>query len=226
MKRAIKVSIVIPSKNEGEGIEKIIKSVKKYVDEIIVVDGHSNDKTKEKTLKNKAIYLLDNNLGRGDAVKIGLSKAKGDVVVLFDADGSHNESEIPQFINTLIKNKADLVIGSRRKGGSSDMQMNINGLIRSVGSDLLVMMLNHRFNTNYTDIIYSFRCLRKNSLKGIKLKSDDFSIEHEMVVEFLKKKKQVIEIPSRENARGWGESKLRTFTGLKMAFHLFKILYF
>lgn len=226
MRRSVKISIIIPSKNEGEGIEKVIRSVKKYADEVIVVDGHSNDKTKKKVLRNNAIYLLDNNLGRGDAVKIGLSKAKGEIIVLFDADGSHSPSEIPQFISALRKNKADLVIGSRRKGGSSDMQMDINGLIRSIGSDLLVMMLNQRFNTNYTDIIYSFRCIKKSALKGIKLKSNDFSIEHEMVVEFLKKKRRVIEIPSRENARGWGESKLKTLTGLKMAIHLFKILYF
>lgn len=220
-----KVSIVIPAKNEGEGLDKILKSVRQYAEEIIVVDGHSQDETKKIVLRNKAKFILDNNLGRGDAVKIGLKKAKGEIIVLFDADGSHKASDIPKFVAPILQNKADIVIGSRRTGGSFDLNVNFSGILRSAGSDFLVYLVNKKFSTHLSDILYSFRALRKSIVKKLDLKADDFCIEQEMVVKALKKSFRLLEIPSRENARSWGKSKLSTITGVKFIFHLFYNLY-
>src|SRR3990172_364271 len=133
-----KVSIVIACKNEGEGIARILKSVKKYSDDIIVIDAHSNDGTKEATKELGGRFFLDNKKGRGDALKIGIKKAKKDIIVFFDADGSHNERDIPNFVSPILKKEADLVIGSRRTGGSSDLTINLTGIIRSAGCDFLV----------------------------------------------------------------------------------------
>ena len=82
------VSIVVPTKNEGAGLLRILNSVKPYAKEIIVVDGHSTDNTFQIVRGTKAKYLPDHGLGRGDGVRTGLAKASGKVAVLFDTDGS------------------------------------------------------------------------------------------------------------------------------------------
>jgi len=197
-----KVSVIVACKNEGEGIKKILDSVKNYSDDIIVIDGHSNDGTEEKVIKFGARFFLDNKKGRGDALRIGIEKAIGEVLVLFDADGSHEEKDIPNFVEPIFKKKADLVIGSRRTGGSYDINVNLTGIIRSAGCDFLVSLVNNKFKTNLTDILYSFRAIRKSTAQKLNFKSNDFGIEQEMVVACLKKGYKVKEIPSRERARG------------------------
>ncbi len=221
-----KVSIVIACKNEGEGIGRILKSVKKYSDDIIVVDAHSNDGTREKTIEFGGRFFLDNKKGRGDALKIGIKKAKKEVLVFFDADGSHEEKDIPKFVSPILREEADLVIGSRRTGGSSDLTVNLTGIIRSAGCDFLVAMVNHKFKTHLTDILYSFRAIKTETARKLHFKSNDFGIEQEMVVTCLQKGYKVKEIPSRERARAWGKSKLRTITGIKFIYCLVKQLYF
>ena len=220
-----KVTIVIPAKDEGEGIEKIINSVKNFAREIIVVDGHSKDNTKQMCKKLRVKYVLDYGLGRGDAVRLGLKIAKGDVVVLFDADGSHNPADIPRFIIPILNNRADIVIGSRRTGGSFDLNMNFTGILRSGGADFLAYLVNKRFNTKLSDILYSFRSVRRSIVGDLDLSANGFEIEQEMVAKCLKKGFTLLEIPSRENARAWGRAKLKTITGVKFIFHLLRELY-
>ena len=220
-----KVSIIIACKNEGEGIKKILQSVKEYSSDIIVVDGHSNDGTEEKAKNSGASFYLDNKKGRGDALKIGIKQAKNELLVFFDADGSHDERDIPSLVSPIFKKEADLVMGSRRTGGSFDVNVNLTGIIRSAGCDFLVSLVNSKFNTSLTDILYSFRAIRTKTAKKLNFKSNDFGIEQEMVVACLKKGYKVKEIPSREKARGWGKSKLHTLTGIKFLAVLLKDLY-
>jgi glycosyltransferase involved in cell wall biosynthesis len=220
-----KVTIVIPARNEAEGLERILKSIKKYANEVIVVDGHSNDGSKKIALENKAKFILDHGLGRGDAVKIGLKKASNEIIVLFDADGSHKASDIPKLVLPILADKADIVIGSRRTGGSFDLNMSFSGILRSGGADFLTYMVNKKFETGLSDILYSFRAVRKSSVKDLNLEANDFCIEQEMVVKALKNSVRLIEVPSRESARGWGKSKLKTITGVKFIFNLLYHLY-
>ncbi len=221
-----KVTIIIPTKNEAEGLRQIIQSVRKYADEIIVVDGHSKDATKKIAQQEKVVYLLDHGVGRGDAVRMAIKRAHNELIVFFDADGSHEAKDIPDVIKPLMQNKADMVICSRRTGGSFDMDMNFTGLIRSVGSDILVAIVNHAYKTKLTDILYSFRAVKKSTALSLGLTANDFCIEQEMVVMCLKKGFRLLEIPSREKARAWGVSKLNTLTGIKFIFHLFGKIYF
>jgi len=221
-----KVSVIIACKNEGEGIKKILESVKKYSNDIIVVDGHSNDGTEEIVKKFKASFFLDNKKGRGDAIKIGIKKAKGDTLVFFDADGSHDEKDIPNLVGPILKKEADLVVGSRRTGGSFDVNINLTGIIRSAGCDFLVSLVNHKFKTSLTDILYSFRAIRASTARKLNFKSNDFCIEQEVVISCLKNGYKVKEIPSREKSRGWGKSKLHTLIGIKFILLILKALYF
>lgn len=220
-----KITIIIPTKDEGQGIQKILQSVKPYANEIIVVDGHSKDNTKEIVSKFGAKFILDNKLGRGDGVRIGIKAAKNDIIVFFDADGSHEAKDIPRLIAPILKKQADMVIASRRTGGSFDLNMNFAGVLRSAGADLLATLVNHRYKTRLSDVLYSFRAMRKSAANSINLTSNDFCIEQEMVVKSLKKGHKIVEIPSREKARGWGSSKLSTIAGIKFVFVLLRDMY-
>jgi glycosyltransferase involved in cell wall biosynthesis len=218
-------SIIIPAKNEADGLRSIIKAVKKYTDDIIVVDGHSQDDTQKIAQKEKVRLYQDSGKGRGAGVILGVKKAKHPLIVLVDADGSHDTNDIPNLLSALMKENADMVIASRRTGGSSDMELNINGLVRSIGSDILTMLLNRRFNTSFTDILYSFRVIKKDKFEKAEITAQDFAIEQEMIIKFMKKKYKVVEIPSREYARKWGKSKLKTATGVLLLLKLIKSLY-
>ena len=221
-----KVSIIVPTKNEAEGLKKILQSLKPYSNDIIVVDGHSTDSTKAIVSEFGARFYLDNGLGRGEAVRLGIKKAKNEFLLFFDADGSHNPKEIPLLLDPLFKNKADAVIGSRRTGGSFDLNNNIWGIIRSGGADFLAYLVNVHFHTNYSDILYSFRSVKKPIAKKLKLTSNGFELEQEFVVKMLKNKYRLMEVPTRENKRAWGKSKLHTITGIKFIFSLMWQIYF
>src|SRR6266581_2586870 len=140
-----KVSIIIPTKNEGQGIENVIRNVKTYCGEIIVIDGHSTDNTKDAVLRQGAKFFLDHKKGKGEALRLGLEKATGDVIVIFDGDGSPDEKDIPKLILPILQNKADLVITSRRKGGSFDVMISPAGIVRTMGSDFMGLLVNKRF---------------------------------------------------------------------------------
>ena len=219
------VSIVVPTKNEGAGLLRILNSVKPYAKEIIVVDGHSTDNTFQIVRGTKAKYLPDHGLGRGDGVRTGLAKASGKVAVLFDADGSHEATDIPRFVLPIVQGRADVVIGSRRTGGSFDLNMDFSGILRSGGADFLAYLVNRKFHTKLSDILYSFRAVRRSVVPKLELKSDDFGIEQEMVVKCLAKGFRLLEIPSREKARAWGKSKLKTIMGVKFVWELVRQLY-
>lgn len=220
------VSIIIAAKNEAVGMARIIDSVRSYARDIIVVDGHSRDNTKAIVEAKQARYFLDNKKGRGDALKVGMKVAKGKVIVFFDADGSHDANDISKLVLPILRDQSDMVICSRRTGGSFDAGISLSGMLRSLGSDLLVYLVNKRFNTGFTDIIYSFRSIRRTSALNLVIEADGFEVEQEMVIAAIKNKLRIQEIPSREKARGWGESKLKTIAGYKLLLHLIKHTYF
>ncbi|MCP4649298.1 MAG: glycosyltransferase [PVC group bacterium] len=216
------VSIIIPAKNEGEGITRILESIKGYANEIIVVDGHSQDGTKEKVEKFGAKFILDNKKGRGDAVRVAIKAASEDIILFFDADGSHDDKDVLSVLKPLQEGKADMVTCSRRKGGSLDIKMDFPGFIRMVGCDMLAMLINLRWKSDLSDVLYSFRAIKREVILDLNLKADKFYIEQEMIVKALKKKYKIIEIPSREFARGWGNSKLSTFEGIEFFLHFIR----
>ena len=116
-----KISIIIPAKNEEFIIKELIDSCRQYASEIIVIDGHSKDKTYEISKNLGAIVYKDNKLGKGDAIRLSITKATRDILVFIDADGSHDPHDIPKLIMPILNDEADHVSGSRSKGGSDEL---------------------------------------------------------------------------------------------------------
>ena len=205
----MKITAVICTKNEELTIGEMIEKTKPYVDEIIVVDGHSTDKTREIAQKMGVKVVLDHGKGKGDGIRVGIKEAKEEIIVFLDADGSHDPNDIPKLVKPIIENKADLVIGSRGRGGSDELHGDIEKLLRMIGSDIILIGINKKWNVHLTDSQNGFRAIRTSVARELNLKENITTIEQEMTMKCLKKGFRVDEVPTHEYARRYGKSVIK-----------------
>jgi len=208
----LKTSAVILAREEEDTIAGIVTEAKKYAEEVLVIDGHSQDLTQSRAERAGARVALDNGKGKGDGYKVGLHEARGEAVVFLDADGSHDPGDIPRLAEEILSGRLDLVIGSRWRGGSDDIHPNFNHLIRDLGGNLLSIIISSWFKTEVTDCLHGFRAIRRSEGLKLALTADDFDIEHEMIIKALKAHLRVGEVAVHEYARKGGKSKLPTFS--------------
>lgn len=217
------LSIIVLAKNEEKNLNYLLPKLKKMSNDIIVVDGKSRDNSKIICKKNKIKFRLDNGLGKGDAQRIGAKIAKKKYIIFFDGDRAHNINDIRKIRKKL--NKYDLVICSRQTGGSYDLNINntIISAIRASGCIFLTYLVNKFFKVKFTDVLYSFKGISKKNFLRLNTTSNSFEIELDILLRSIVKKIKIIEIPSRENARIYGKSKLKTIQGINFIFFvLFK----
>ena len=223
----MKISTVIPTKNEARMISEIIRGVKKFSDEVLVVDGHSTDDTARIAKDEGAKIVLDNGLGKGDAIRLAIRQAAGDIIVFIDADGSHDPNDIPRLTKPIIDNEADLVLGSRLKGGSDELGSNFSEFLRLWGGRVIALVINLRYSQKITDYLNGFRAIRTSSARTLNLKENQQTIEHEMAMESLRKKLRVIEIGTHEYKRRYGDSHISLLRhGPRFVYILIKKLFF
>ncbi len=206
---SVKVSVVIPAKNEAPTIRDIIREAKKHAFEVLVIDGNSEDATRKIAEEEGAIVFQDAGKGKGMAVRLGIEKARGDVIVFIDADGSHDPKDIPKLILPIFpKDEADMVIASRGKGGSDELMGDIDKCLRQIGSEIIVLMIVLRWRQKLTDAQNGFRAIKAGLAKSLDLKEKISTIEQEMVMKVLKKGCRISEVPSHEYARKYGTSAI------------------
>lgn len=211
MDKKIKISIVIPAKNEAAGIGKVVGECHLFGGEVIVIDGHSGDDTAALAEKAGAEVFRDNGKGKGAAYKLGLEKASGEVVVFMDGDGSHDPQDIPKLAKPILEDRADLVVASRHRGGSDEWAGDLSTYVRHIGNGILTLSMNYRWKANLTDCLNGFRAIRRQTALKVPMRADDFDIEQHMVAQFLKYGHRVLEVGSHEYVRAWGRSKLPTY---------------
>lgn len=204
-----KITIVIPTLNEEETIAYIIERCKPYAGEILVVDGHSSDRTVAIASDLNVTVLKDNGKGKGAAIRQALSVASGDIVVFIDADGSHDPKDIPLLIEPIANGDADHVTGSRILGGSSELFGGFDEFLRLAGSSFITECINWRFKTKLSDSQNGFRAIKKEVALKLNLKENITTIEQEMVMRTLKCGFRMAEIPSHEQKRFVGHSKIK-----------------
>lgn len=202
------VSVVIPTRDEEGLIGTIIEEVRPFADEILVIDGHSRDRTRDIAAASGARVVLDRGKGKGDAIRLAFDEAAGDIVVFIDADGSHEPRDIPALVAPIASGQSDMVIGSRGKGGSDELHGTFSQLIRYIGSQLIMLGINYRWNVRLTDSQNGFRAVRRDIGARLGLTSNLTTIEQEMLMKALKRGFRVSEIPSHEYERKWGTSKV------------------
>jgi dolichol-phosphate hexosyltransferase len=205
------VSVVIPTKDEEGLIAEIMDAVRPYADEILVVDGHSTDRTRAIAAEKGARVVLDAGRGKGEALRRSFAEARYDILVFIDADGSHEPNDIPQLVAPIRRGEAELVIASRTRGGSDELHGTAEQLLRYIGSQLIMLAINYRWRVRLTDSQNGFRAIRRDVALALGLKSDLTTIEQEMLMRALKRGYRVVEVPSHEYERRWGVSKVRVW---------------
>src|SRR5262245_3195281 len=205
------VSVVIPTKDEEGLIGEIVDAVRPHATEILVVDGHSTDRTREIAAECGARVILDNGRGKGEALRRSFTEARCEILVFIDADGSHDPNDIPQLVAPIRQGHAELVIASRTRGGSDELHGTSEQLLRYIGSQLIMLAINYRWRVRLTDSQNGFRALRRDVAVALRLKSDLTTIEQEMLMRALKLGCRVAEVPSHEYERRWGISKVRVW---------------
>jgi glycosyltransferase involved in cell wall biosynthesis len=201
------VSVVIPAKNEARNLEHVFATIPEWVDEVVLVDGHSTDDTVAVAEKlHPGIQIVyQQGRGKGDALQAGFAAAKGEIIVMMDADGSTDGAEIPRFVGALVTG-ADFAKGSRfaSGGGTDDMTFS-----RHLGNRILSGLVNWFFGTRYTDLCYGYNAFWAKHLSKLDLDCDGFEVETVMNVRAAKAGLSIQEIPSHEHLRIHGMSNLK-----------------
>jgi len=213
------IKIIILAKQEDDTIGEFLKELKMYYEEkdiVAVVAPHSE--ITSKIIKKEGIVVYeDNGKGKGAAIKFAINNIASEILVFIDTDGSHAPKEIPLLINPLLKNEADLVIGSRFKGKSEELSGTIENFMRLLGniiSTLIINILWRRSGKFMSDCQNGFRAIKSDVARKLGLLENSFAIEQEMVIKCLKKCYRIAEIPSYEHRRKGGKSHIYPFFAL------------
>ena len=165
------ITIVICALNEEENLPYVLPKIPGSVNEVLLVDGHSNDATVEvaKKLCPKIRVLYQSGKGKGDAIKFGVSQATGDIIITLDADGQTNPDDIDRFIAPLL-NGYDLAKGTRL-AHSRPPNMTKH---RWFGNKILAITSNILYGTKYTDICSGYNAFWKSAFQHLKLATNGY----------------------------------------------------
>ena len=213
----MKISIIIPCYNEISTISKIIDKIN-TIDiekEIIIIDDFSNDGSKEKIkneikIKYESVIDIyhDRNQGKGAAIKTGLKKATGEIVIIQDADLEYDPNDYYELIKPIRLGYADVVYGSRFIGGS---ERRVLYFWHSVGNKFLTLLSNMFSNLNLTDMEVCYKAFRSKIIKNIDLKENRFGFEPEVTAKIAKKDIKIYEIGIKYFGRKYTEGKKITW---------------
>lgn len=203
-----KITVAILARNEESTIENVVLSAVPRCGEVLVIDGNSTDLTRELAESVGATVHRDGGRGKGDGIRKAIEVAQGEVLVFMDADGSHDADDIPALTAPIIRDEAELVVGSRWSGGSDELGGDMGKFIRSTGSSLITLAINYRWGIQLTDSQNGFRAIATKAARAISLEEDIFTIEQEMIMKCLRQGFRVIEVPTHEYRRLEGDSQI------------------
>ena len=227
MYKGKKVSVVMPAYNEEEYIAKAVKEFSSIpeVDEVIVVNNNSTDRTKELAIKAGAIVVDEEKQGYGYACQRALKEASGDLIILVEPDGTFSAHDIEKFL--AYSNDFDFVIGSRTSKEMIHEGANMGKFLKW-GNWALAKMIEVLFNgPSLTDVGCTYRLIKRDALEKIK---DKFTVggshfSPEMMILAIRSRIPMIEIPVNYKERK-GSSKItgRKWAAFKLGLRMIKLI--
>lgn len=209
---SMKVSIVIPCYNEMDTIAEVINRVRGiYLPverEIIVVDDGSTDGTRKvlSAINDRNVNILfhERNSGKGASIRTGIIHARGDIVIIQDADLEYDPGDYPKLLQPILDCKADVVYGSRFVGGESHRVLYF---WHSLGNKFLTLLSNAFTNLNLTDMEVGYKVFRKEILDQVTLKESRFGIEPELTAKIARLNCRIYEVGISYAGRTYTEGK-------------------
>ncbi|QDD07088.1 glycosyltransferase family 2 protein [Candidatus Methylopumilus planktonicus] len=218
-------SILVPALKERKNLEIILPVLNLLCTDIVVIDGNSNDGTDVVCKNNNVSFVLQKSRGKGNALIEGIEYCKHNVVCFFDADLSHDPANILSLVNPILNGDFRHVSGSRMLGGSSELFSDAQHFVRLFGSLVINYLISTKFKFLMTDCQNGFRALDKNLFKSLSLTSAHTTIEQELVAKTLALGIPILEIPTHEYQRHYGESKINVLKhGWSYLFNLIKYM--
>ena len=208
----MKLSVVIPCYNERQTIEALVEAVREAPVEkveIIIIDDGSTDGTRE-LLQAKPrewvdkIVLQERNFGKGAALRAGFQAATGDLVIVQDADLEYDPKEYPILIAPILKDRADVVFGSRFSGGRAHR---VVYFWHMVGNRFLTLLSNMLTNLNLTDMESCYKVFRRELLDGLTIEEERFGVEPELVAKVARTGARIYEVGISYYGRTYAQGK-------------------
>ncbi|HEY2429538.1 MAG TPA: glycosyltransferase family 2 protein [Acidimicrobiales bacterium] len=208
------LSVIVPVFNERTTLTEIVRRMR-AVDlpmerEIIVVDDGSSDGTDKvlSAIEDSTVRVLRHahNQGKGAAVRSGLAVARGDLVLVQDADLEYDPEDWPKLLAPILRGRADIVYGSRFTGERKNMLF-----WHWVGNRVLSLVTNVLYNSTLSDMETCYKLFDRKVLQGITVESDRFEFEPEITAKVLRRGHRIYEVPISYSGREFHEGKKITW---------------
>ena len=223
----VRLSVVIPVYNEIDTVEKLVRRVRKLrlELEVIVVDDASSDGTRELLRKLEEQGLIDIlalqevNRGKGAALRLGFSRATGDIIAVQDADLEYDPYDLPMLMAPIMAGKADAVYGSRFLGGPH----RVHFFWHMVGNRFLTLLSNILTDLNLTDMETCYKVVHADLMKRLPLRSNRFGFEPEVTARLAQARARIYEMPISYDGRSYAEGKkIGWKDGVAAVFHILR----
>jgi glycosyltransferase involved in cell wall biosynthesis len=216
------VSVLVPAYNERETIEAVIRRVAELPLrlEIIAVDDGSHDGTRDvlgalsREISTLQVHIHSQNRGKGAALRTAIAQSRGDIVVVQDADLEYDPRDVPRLIEPILSGLADVVYGSRLRGGQPQRA---HLFWHYAGNRFLSLLTNVLYNTTISDMEVGYKAFRGDLIRSVHLVSNDFAFEPEVTAKVLRRPDvRLYELPISYYGRTYAEGKKITWRdGLK-----------
>lgn len=221
----MKLSVVMPVYNEVNTIEEILSQVRavNLADEIIIIDDGSTDGTREKlkvqeSQSGTVVIYQAHNQGKGAAVRAGIDRATGDIILIQDADLEYDPRDYALLIRPIQEGRVKVVYGSRFLGPHKAMNF-----WNMLANKMLTLMTNILYNAILSDMETGYKAFDATVIKGIPLRSKRFEVEPEITAKVLKRGHRIYEIPISYYGREVSEGKkIRWYEAPKAVWALLK----
>ena len=206
----MKVSFLIPAFNEAATIGEVLERIAELgLDaQVIVVDDGSTDETKAIAEAAGATVISQANAGKGAAIRTAIAHAEGEIAVIQDADMEYDPAEVPDLIEPIVRGVADVVYGSRLRGGKPQRAYLFWHL---VGNRFLSLLTGVLYNTTLSDMETGYKAFRSDVIRSLDLRENRFGIEPEITAKICKRKLRIYELPISYYGRTAEEGKKITW---------------